>query len=188
MTRDDLILSLAWQVGCIASALLRRLPSSVLKADLVAEGWLGAIHAVDRWDSERGKLSTFAERRIRGAMFDYLRSLDLMSRDARRAFNIESRRAESVGGAPPLRPSLIPIDSCAAWQAAGGREFEDAALRIDAEAIVRRSHLSPRELLMVRNYYLGSATLKEIALSLGIGQPRASQIKKRAVEKMRAAA
>ena len=52
--------------------------------DLVSYGAIGLFEAVDRFDPERNnQFSTFADYRIRGAMFDALRSLDTMSRHSR---------------------------------------------------------------------------------------------------------
>jgi len=52
--------------------------------DLVSYGSIGLFEAVDRFDSTRNnQFSTFADYRIRGAMFDALRSLDDLSRHSR---------------------------------------------------------------------------------------------------------
>jgi len=53
--------------------------------DLVSQGLLGLIDAVDRYDPSRGTVfSTYATHLIRGRVLDGLRSLDLLSRPARR--------------------------------------------------------------------------------------------------------
>ncbi len=53
--------------------------------DLVSQGLLGLIDAVDHYDTTRGtSFSTYATYRIRGRVLDGLRSLDLLSRPARR--------------------------------------------------------------------------------------------------------
>ncbi|MDR3578315.1 MAG: FliA/WhiG family RNA polymerase sigma factor [Anaerolineaceae bacterium] len=52
--------------------------------DLVNQGLLGLIDAVDRYDPKHGaKFSTYAGLRVRGKILDYLRSTDWMSRSAR---------------------------------------------------------------------------------------------------------
>jgi len=52
--------------------------------DLVNQGLLGLIDAVDRYDPKHGtKFSTYAGLRVRGKVLDYLRSTDWMSRSAR---------------------------------------------------------------------------------------------------------
>ena len=53
--------------------------------DLVHQGLLGLIDAVDRFDPQLGtRFSTFASIRVRGKIIDYLRSGDWMSRSCRR--------------------------------------------------------------------------------------------------------
>ncbi len=52
--------------------------------DLVNQGLLGLIEAVDRFDPSFGtQFSTYATVRVRGKVLDYLRSLDWLSRTAR---------------------------------------------------------------------------------------------------------
>ncbi|MCL4559594.1 MAG: FliA/WhiG family RNA polymerase sigma factor [Chloroflexi bacterium] len=53
--------------------------------DLVNQGLLGLIEAVDHYDPSYGtQFSTYATFRVRGKVLDYLRSLDWLSRSARR--------------------------------------------------------------------------------------------------------
>ena len=52
--------------------------------DMVSYGAMGLLEAIDRFDEQRGiKFSTFADYRIRGAMWDALRDLDEVSRYSR---------------------------------------------------------------------------------------------------------
>ena len=52
--------------------------------DLVNQGLLGLIDAVDRYDPKHGtRFSTYAGLRVRGKILDYLRSSDWLSRSAR---------------------------------------------------------------------------------------------------------
>lgn len=66
-----------------AERLARRLPPSVEIDDLVNDGVIGLMEALDRFDPSKAKLSTFAARRIRGAMLDGLRARDPISRSTR---------------------------------------------------------------------------------------------------------
>jgi len=53
--------------------------------DLVSQGLLGLIAAIDAFDGNRGtQFSTYATVRIRGQILDYLRSIDWLPRGARR--------------------------------------------------------------------------------------------------------
>jgi RNA polymerase sigma factor for flagellar operon FliA len=53
--------------------------------DAVSQGLLGLIEAVDRYEADHGaQFSTYATLRIRGRVLDHLRSMDWLSRSARR--------------------------------------------------------------------------------------------------------
>ena len=61
-------------VGAMARRLAASMPHSIDLGDLVQDGMIGLIEAVQRFDEGRGiKFETFAERRVRGAMIDALR-------------------------------------------------------------------------------------------------------------------
>ncbi len=103
--RDALILDHVALVRIIAGRLARRLPSSVDVDELVSVGTVGLIDAIDRFDPERGvPFKGFADLRIRGAMVDYLRGIDPVSRAVRRKHNaLEAKRTElrnRLGRAP----------------------------------------------------------------------------------------
>ncbi len=84
-TRDELILKHLPQVKLIARQINDRLPVSVGINDLISAGTIGLIAAIDRYDpSQRVKLRTFAEYKIRGAILDSLRTMDWAPRQQRR--------------------------------------------------------------------------------------------------------
>ncbi len=105
IARDRLIEHYSPLVKFVAGRIGAGLPSSVDPGDLVSAGVFGLIDAVERFDPERGfKFETFAVPRIRGAVFDGLRSLDWVPRSVRsRAREVESAFAEiesKLGRAP----------------------------------------------------------------------------------------
>ncbi len=68
-------------VAYAAERLHKRLPSEVEINDLKSAGAFGLMDAVDSFDPERGvKFETYCTQRIRGAMFDELRSMDWVPR------------------------------------------------------------------------------------------------------------
>jgi RNA polymerase sigma factor for flagellar operon FliA len=72
-------------VRFLAARLATRLPAHVDVDDLVQVGLIGLLQSAQRYDSERGvKFQTYANRRVQGAMLDYLRSLDWRPRSVRR--------------------------------------------------------------------------------------------------------
>src|SRR5205085_7970487 len=81
LSRDELILSGMGQVKAIAIKLHERIwQCGVQLDDLISAGTLGLIYAVDHYDG-RVSLNSYARYRIRGAMQDYLRGIDPLSRD-----------------------------------------------------------------------------------------------------------
>lgn len=103
--RDALILDHLPLVRIIAGRLARRLPSSVDVDELISVGTVGLIDAIDRYDPTRGvPFKGFADIRIRGAMVDYLRGIDPVSRAVRRKYDrLEYKRNElrnKLGRAP----------------------------------------------------------------------------------------
>ncbi len=82
-------------VQTIAKRLARKLPAHVEVEELVHEGVLGLIDAIDRYDASRKvPFKSYAEIRIHGAMVDALRSDDIVPRSVRRK-NSELENARS---------------------------------------------------------------------------------------------
>lgn len=59
------------------------LPDSMAREELVSEGILGLIEAAQKFDQSKGRFENWAEIRIRGAIIDYLRKTDVLSRSSR---------------------------------------------------------------------------------------------------------
>ena len=72
-------------VKYLAHRISMKLPNHVEIDDLVNSGIIGLIDAIEKFDPGRGiKFKTYAEFRIRGAIFDGLRSLDWVPRSVRK--------------------------------------------------------------------------------------------------------
>jgi RNA polymerase sigma factor for flagellar operon FliA len=99
VARDRLIVHYSPLVKFVAGRVGAGLPNSVDPGDLVSAGVFGLIDAVERFDVSRGvKFETFAVPRIRGAVFDGLRSLDWVPRSVRsRAREVETAFTELEG-------------------------------------------------------------------------------------------
>lgn len=111
--REELVLRNAhlvqWAVDRIPYS-----PSSVAdREDLISEGIIGLIEAIDRYDPTRGiQLSTYATFRIRGQIADALRSRDLLPRSARqrvRELQEAADRYTSANGQPPTDDELAEL-------------------------------------------------------------------------------
>lgn len=60
------------------------LPANMARDELVSEGIMGLIEAAQKFDPSKGiKFEHWAEIRIRGAIIDYLRKTDVLSRSSR---------------------------------------------------------------------------------------------------------
>jgi RNA polymerase sigma factor for flagellar operon FliA len=83
--KNRLVMQYAWLVKHVLGRLALVLPPSLDYADLVGHGTVALVEAVDRFEPERGnKFETFAAVKIKGAMLDAIRSMDLVSRPVRR--------------------------------------------------------------------------------------------------------
>jgi RNA polymerase sigma factor for flagellar operon FliA len=109
-------------VAYAAERLHKRLPSEVEINDLKSAGAFGLMDAVDSFDPDRGvKFETFCTQRIRGAMFDELRSMDWVPRLVRsRTAKVEKVR-KSIEMETGCRPTE---DEVATRLNVSGEEFE----------------------------------------------------------------
>lgn len=106
--RERLALAYLPVVRVQAKQMGGRVPPSVKGEDLEGYGMIGLLEAIDRFDPDRGiPFEAFARLRIRGAMFDYLRTLDLLPRIARR--NVH--RMQTQVHALTRRLGRVPTDA-----------------------------------------------------------------------------
>ena len=105
--RNVLATKYAGLVKHIASRMSVMLPGQIDLEDLVHDGVIGLMDALRRFDPSKGvKFQTFAANRIRGAILDALRSLDWVSRGARRRAKelhvAEQSLTQSIGRQPTV--------------------------------------------------------------------------------------
>jgi RNA polymerase sigma factor for flagellar operon FliA len=82
--RDTFIRQYAPLVKYVAGKVAANMPSTVEFEDLVGFGVFGLLDAIDKFDPEKNvKFKTYAVTRIRGAIFDELRSIDWVPRSVR---------------------------------------------------------------------------------------------------------
>jgi RNA polymerase sigma factor for flagellar operon FliA len=108
--KDQLVRRFAPLVKRTAYHLMARLPSSVQIDDLVQNGMIGLLDAIDRFEAGMGaQFETYAAQRIRGAMLDGLRENDWLPRSLRRELRRVERainRLEQELGRPPSEDEL----------------------------------------------------------------------------------
>ena len=114
--REDLAISYLYLVNYIFGRIAINLPPHIDREDLEHQGALGLLAALDNYDPGKGvKFETYASIRIRGAIIDYLRKQDLLSRPLRkRAAEIESAAEEFAkrqGRAPSVTDLAHSMDT-----------------------------------------------------------------------------
>jgi RNA polymerase sigma factor for flagellar operon FliA len=208
--REQSILDHLPQVRMLARQLHRRCPSSVLFEDLVSAGVTGLIEAADRYDRRRNvKFQTLAGHRIRGAMFDYLRSLDPLPRAVRRfsrdrdtaIAHLENGRDASPSEeeiAAKMGVSLkryrrlsqtvheagvtVSLDQFDGFAVSGDAQHHESEWNRELDDAINALPLRWRSVILsLRDGY----TLDEIAAGFGITEGRVSQIKKQAIIRLR---
>ncbi|MDP2822969.1 MAG: RNA polymerase sigma factor FliA [Sulfuritalea sp.] len=93
LAKEQHVAQYAPLVRRIAYLLMAKLPASVEVDDLIQNGMIGLLDALDRYEEGLGaQFETYAVQRIRGAMLDGLRENDWVPRSVRR----EMRRVEAA--------------------------------------------------------------------------------------------
>ncbi|MEY2632692.1 MAG: hypothetical protein RIR00_1346 [Pseudomonadota bacterium] len=93
LDKEQLVQRFTPLVKRLAYRLLSRLPVSVQFEDLLQNGLIGLLDAIERYQDNFGaQFETYASQRIRGAMLDGLRESDWLPRQLRR----ELRRIEAA--------------------------------------------------------------------------------------------
>lgn len=109
-TREEVIHRYIHLVKYVAGRVSVNLPPNVELNDLISDGVIGLIDAIEKYDDERGvKFETYAITRIHGAILDALRALDWVPRAVRqKAREIErlQHELESRMGRSPTEQEL----------------------------------------------------------------------------------
>jgi RNA polymerase sigma factor for flagellar operon FliA len=179
-SRETLILQHVAHVKFLAKRLQFRLPPCVTFDDLVGAGTIGLIQAVDRFQPSRGlQFGTYARHRIWGAMQDFLRAGDPLSRTERR--RVRAIRPTAAHAALPITISLEELPTGFDQTECLESQF---ANRIALNQL--RECLSPREDRVISLLYELEWKNRDVARELGVNESRVSQIKHVALSKLRA--
>lgn len=176
--RESTIVQYLDHVHALARRLQSRVPRCVAFDDLVSAGAIGLMQAVDRFQPSRGpQFGTYARHRIWGAMLDFLRGEDPLSRAERRKIRAASADRPSA--------ATISLEEIPAFEPRGARCTSYAfADRIDLDRA--RQCLSGRERKVVSLLFDLDWSNREVARELGVNESRVSQIKHTALSKLRA--
>jgi len=202
--RNRLVVQYSPLVKYVAGRVRSGLPQTVEQSDLISEGVIGLIDAIDRFEPERGlQFQTYAVPRIRGAMVDSLRSSDWVPRSLReKKRDIERAQAalETKLGRTPSDGEVaaelgIPVaelreayrkvsyTNVASIDELGlGDELVPTAPDGSADSdmgpeLLEAVHqLAERDQIIVALYYFEGLTLAEIGQVLGVTESRVSQL------------
>lgn len=202
--RNRLVLQYSPLVKYVAGRVRSGLPQSVDQADLISEGVIGLIDAIDKFEPARGlQFQTYAVPRIRGAMVDSLRASDWVPRSlrekkrdldqARTALEARlSRAATDAEIAAELGVSVrdlhelyrkVAYTNVASFdELEGGADLGPATsdgpvdTDLGPELLEAVWKLPERDRVIVALYYFEALTLAEIGLVLGVTESRVSQL------------
>ena len=210
--RNRLVMQYAPLVKYVAGRMRTRLPDSVDQDDLVSDGVLGLMDAVERFDPGRGlTFQTFAVPRIRGAIIDGMRAMDFVPRSVRDKLRTVQKAQlaleERLGRTPEIdelaRETGMPVQQVRdlTKQASGNHanlddfdladELASAAdhkvEQGDDNALLMRvvHELGERDQVVIALYYFEGLTLAEIGQVLGVTESRVSQLHSRATATLR---
>jgi RNA polymerase sigma factor for flagellar operon FliA len=209
---DELAIQYLPAVKAMAFRLKERLPSSVDFLDLSAIGTEELIKLARRYDeSLNDSFWGYAKKRVYGAMLDYLRSIDILSRASRKLvkainYAVEEYRVthdeeptdeelseileepiEKVHDAR-IASSIYTVMPLSEQLQVGDEGASLAAIEKDQLIEVIKTVLSTykeREQINIQLYYFEELTLREISEVLNITESRISQIHKSVIEKIK---
>lgn len=132
--RDSLIKQYAPLVKYVAGKVAVGMPQNVEFDDLVGYGVFGLFDAIEKFDPEKHvKFKTYAVTRIRGAIFDELRSIDWVPRSVRqkgREIEEAVRKLESSLGRSATDQEI------AKEMGMSNRDFEKAMMKVSGTSIL----------------------------------------------------
>lgn len=210
--QDELVVAYMPALRALAFRLKERLPSNIDVNDLISIGVEEMIKLVKRYEREQNNsFWGFAKKRVYGAMLDYLRSLDVMSRNNRKIIKdidvlvdeYYQKNEEEPDDAYLAKMLNLDVEKVKEARQAHAVSYvlsldeqincyaEDTTLeKIEKEALLEQvtavlEELKEREQLIIQLYYYEELNLKEISEILNISESRISQIHKKLLRKIR---
>ena len=210
--QDDIVLAYTPALRAMAFRLKERLPAHIDVSDLMGAGLEEMVRLSRKYDKERNdSFWGYAQKRVYGAMLDFLRGLDVVSRADRTLvknidalvneyFNKFEREPDDEYLAAMLEESVEKIREVRNVSAVVGvlsiddqmelMSEENTFERVEREDLIEKitqilNEFEERDQLIVQLYYYEELSLKEIGEILQISEGRISQIHKRLMEKIR---
>ncbi|GHV02793.1 RNA polymerase sigma factor FliA [Campylobacterota bacterium] len=199
-------------VKAMAHRLKERLPASVEATDLISIGAEELIKLARRYDAElNDSFWGYAKKRVHGAMLDFLRSLDTVSRSDRRLIKEVERQIIAYFSEHDEEPTdaqlaeTIGEDIVKIQRARNAGEVytlmslddqlqvfgdENTEKRIMHDEVILQvttalSEMGERDQMIIQLYFYEELNLKEISEILNITESRISQIIKSIARKIR---
>jgi len=143
LSREEIVHKYLHLVKYVAGRISVNLPPNVELNDLINDGILGLIDAIEKYDDGRGvKFETYAITRINGAILDALRSLDWVPRAVRqRARELERayQELEAAHGRVPTEEEV------AAKMGISRKELDGLMQRVRGTAVLSLEEFLPNE-------------------------------------------
>ncbi len=209
---DQLALQYLPAVKAMSFRLKERLPSSIDYMDLCAIGTEELVKLARRYDdTQNDSFWGYAKTRVYGAMLDYLRSLDMVSRSSRRLIKeidnaiehyladhdeepTNAQLAEILGvEEEKIHEARIASDIYAVMpldDQMGNSEQEGILEQIEHDDLIEAIRevlmtFDEREQMIIQLYYFEELTLKEISEIVNITESRISQIHKSVIRRIK---
>lgn len=200
----------------LAKKISLSLPFPTEMEDLVAYGQLGLVEAGERFDQTRGNsFSTFAFYRVRGAIYDGLREMGVITRSrsvtfaahANDVLTTEFEDAATAGAASAataddeiktvenLIDALLPIyflslDGEQVGEIVDAKAF--TSIDVETRDLLERirgtlDDLEPEEAELLRKLYFKNTLMKDLAAQMGVTKSWVSRLHARAIRHLQAA-
>jgi RNA polymerase sigma factor for flagellar operon FliA len=149
--REDFIKQYAPLVKYVAGKVAVGMPHTVEFDDLVGYGSFGLIDAIDKFDPKKGvKFKTYAVTRIRGSIFDELRSIDWEPRSVRQ----KTREVEEAIGSLEAQLGRVATD----------REIANALKMDDKEYTKTMMKITTTSILSIHDVWFSKDENDKVAI------------------------
>lgn len=209
---NEVVIQFLPAVRAMSFRLKERLPSSIDVNDLIAIGVEEMVKLSRRYDvTQNDSFWGYAKKRVYGSMLDYLRSLDVVSRNNRRlikAIELETSKHLTEHSREPTEKFLAEKlgetqakirEAKAAAEIANNVPLNEQIMANPRESVEEKveqdqlidavkgilTTLSDREQTIIQLYYFEELNLKEISEILDISESRISQLHKKLMKQIR---
>jgi RNA polymerase sigma factor for flagellar operon FliA len=213
LSQEELIEKYTPLVRSIAFQIKQRLRVPLDVDELIQDGRIGLLEAADRFDSKLGvSFKTFAYYRVKGAIYDGLRKMDVISRRKNSKLMFESAATEfladeNLRGNPEARRTtvkdemneiaglisgLVPIYMLTSdamdrfeHEQSGRTQQEEVELKQEKGELKKALRQLPaKERQLLEFHYYEDLTLEQAASKLGLSKSWASRLHAKAISKL----